>query len=222
MEGYSDAIMLIGLTFSVINIIFIILSSLLIYSLLMITVETKDFENGILRLVGLSKLAYSCMILLQAVSFVLPSIILGFAVSPLCLWALNSFLFSADMGIKHSYFPSGMASLQALGTALVIPLLSSIIPIKRAITRTLAESLNYQRAKTSGVQIDIKDTQYQDVTPMVLGGLLVTIYGITIYYCFPLAFLSGNYNLLLSMLFIILLGMVVGLSLLAFNLQGLL
>ena len=53
---------------------------------------------------------------------------------------------------------------------------------------------------------------------MVLGGLLVTVYGINIYYLFPLSFLSGNYNLLLLMLFIILLGMVVGLSLLAFNL----
>ena len=135
--------MLIGLTFGIINIIFIILSSLLIYSLLMITVETKDFENGILRLVGLSKVAYSSMILLQAMLFVLPSIVLGFALSPVCLWALYSFIFSAEMGITPSYFPSGMASLQAFGTALLIPLLSSIIPINRAVTRTLAESLNY-------------------------------------------------------------------------------
>jgi ABC-type antimicrobial peptide transport system permease subunit len=55
MELLSTATLLLGLVFSIIVILFIVISILLIYSLLMISVETKSFENGVLRLVGLSK-----------------------------------------------------------------------------------------------------------------------------------------------------------------------
>jgi len=46
--------MFIGLIFDVIVILFVIVAILLIYSLLLISVETKTFEIGIMRMVGLS------------------------------------------------------------------------------------------------------------------------------------------------------------------------
>jgi hypothetical protein len=54
MQLLSYATLLLGLVFGIIAILFIVISVLLIYSLLMISVETKTFENGVLRLVGLS------------------------------------------------------------------------------------------------------------------------------------------------------------------------
>ena len=47
--------MFIGLIFDVIVILFVIVAILLIYSLLLISVETKTFEIGIMRMVGLSQ-----------------------------------------------------------------------------------------------------------------------------------------------------------------------
>jgi len=41
MEDYALAVLFIGLVFNIIIILFVIVSILLIYSLLMITVETK-------------------------------------------------------------------------------------------------------------------------------------------------------------------------------------
>ena len=46
--------MFIGLIFDVIIILFVIISILLIYSLLLISVETKTLDIGIMRMVGLS------------------------------------------------------------------------------------------------------------------------------------------------------------------------
>ena len=54
--------MFIGLAFDVIVILFVIVSILLIYSLLLISVETKTFEIGIMRLIGLSKINFVGMI----------------------------------------------------------------------------------------------------------------------------------------------------------------
>ena len=54
MESYSYASMLLGLVFEILLIIFIIVSCLLVYSLLMMSVETKTFDIAVMRLVGLT------------------------------------------------------------------------------------------------------------------------------------------------------------------------
>ena len=54
LEPYSYAVMFIGLIFDVLLIIFVVVAILLVYSLLLISVETKSFEFGVMRLVGLT------------------------------------------------------------------------------------------------------------------------------------------------------------------------
>ena len=50
-------------------------------------------------------------------------------------------------------------------------------------------------------------------------GVIAVAYGMTIYYFLPLAMLSFNFAMILIIFFLILVGMLLGLSLLAFNLQ---
>ena len=64
MELFSTAILFLGLIFDIIIRLFVFLSVLLIYSLLMISVESKTFEFGVMRMVGLSKSGLIYMILL--------------------------------------------------------------------------------------------------------------------------------------------------------------
>ena len=63
MESYSFAVLFIGLIFDILLLIFIAVSCLLIYSLLLISVETKAFETGVMRMVGLTKRGFIGMIL---------------------------------------------------------------------------------------------------------------------------------------------------------------
>jgi hypothetical protein len=53
----------------------------------------------------------------------------------------------------------------------------------------------------------------------IVFGVISVAYGLSIYYFLPLAMLSFNFALILQILFAILVGMLFGLSLLAFNLQ---
>ena len=99
METFSTAILFLGLIFDIIVLLFVILSILLIYSLLMISVETKTFEFGVMRMIGLSKSGIITMILLQSLMFVLPSVVLSFILCFPTLWYLYSILFTADMGV---------------------------------------------------------------------------------------------------------------------------
>ena len=212
--------MFIGLIFDVLMIIFIVVSILLIYSLLLISVETKMFEIGVMRLVGLTKLGFTGMILTQAAMFVLPAVILGFTVSIPLIYFLYSVLFKSSLGYMPSVLPTLGATLRAVFIGLLIPLLSSIVPIRRVLSADLTEALNTERSKSQGVLIEVVDMKAKNVIPYILFGSLAVIFGISIYYGLPLSMLKLNFGLILTIFFIILMSLLFGLVLFSVNLQS--
>lgn len=110
MEIYQYQLMFIGLIFDVIVILFVIVAILLIYSLLLISVETKTFEIGIMRLVGLSKRSFIGMIFTQSYFFVLPAVAFGFALYLPFMMLIYSFLFTEELGFHPDYAPGTHAT----------------------------------------------------------------------------------------------------------------
>lgn len=110
MKLSSAASLLLGLLFGIIVILFVVISILLIYSLLMISVETKTFENGVLRLVGLSKANCISMILIQSFMFVIPSIISAYVCSIPALWFVYRNLFT-DNNVNIAPIPEPGATV---------------------------------------------------------------------------------------------------------------
>ena len=82
------------------------------------------------------------MIMIQSFMFVIPSVMFGFILSFPALGIIDNLVFSDDMGIQKSVLPSNYAVYQALAIGLVIPLLSSIIPIRNALSKNLNDSLD--------------------------------------------------------------------------------
>jgi ABC-type antimicrobial peptide transport system permease subunit len=111
MENYSAAVLFMGLIFDIIILLFIIIAVLLIHSLLMISVETKTFEIGVMRMIGLSKSGIMMMVIIQAFMFVLPSLIIGITLSFPALYVIFTFLFEQNLGLKFEPVPSGSAFL---------------------------------------------------------------------------------------------------------------
>jgi len=62
MQLIYKLILLVNLVFNIILLVFVGISILLIYSLLMVGVETKSFETGIIRIMGVSKNSLASMI----------------------------------------------------------------------------------------------------------------------------------------------------------------
>jgi ABC-type antimicrobial peptide transport system permease subunit len=63
MKDLSTGVLFLGLVFDIIILLFVVISILLIYSLLMISVESKSFEMGVMRMVGLSQKGMITMII---------------------------------------------------------------------------------------------------------------------------------------------------------------
>lgn len=220
MKLSSAASLLLGLLFAIITLLFIVISILLIYSLLMISVETKTFETGVLRMVGLSKGNCISMIIIQSFLFVIPSIICGYFAAIPMLGFIFGKIFKADTGIQISSIPCVSATLQALLLGLIIPVISSVLPIQAVMNKQLNESLNSTRSKTKGVIVDINhENSMSNKLPYLLTGFIGSAYGIMIFFVLPLSVLSFNLGLLFEIFFLILVGMIFGLTLISINLQ---
>jgi FtsH-binding integral membrane protein len=84
----------------------------------------------------------------------------------------------------------------------------------------LGESLNATRSKTKGQLVSVDDGDPMKAKlSLVLFGVIAVVYGCTIYFVLPGTFLTLNLGLMLDLFFLILLGMIFGLTLIAFNLQ---
>ena len=55
IRQYSISVSFLGLVFDLVTLVFAIISILLIYSLLMIMIETRTFEIGVMRMQGFKK-----------------------------------------------------------------------------------------------------------------------------------------------------------------------
>ena len=71
-----------------------------------------------------------------------------------------------------------------MGIGLLIPTLSSIIPIQRALAKTLSESLNTARNTLSGTIVIIEKPGIK-VVPYIIFGLLCVTFGVVIYVILP-------------------------------------
>ena len=182
------------LIFNLVMLLLFSISVLLIYSLLMLSVESKSFEFGVMRMVGLSKDAIIILVILQSFLFVIPSVIAGFMVS---LLSLQGAKYYADQNLQMDFdaIPGTFSIVQALVLSTLIPLISSIMPIRVVLDRNLNDALDIQRSKTQAVFVNMLNSKEADTTPMVLVGLSITFYGVTIYYLLPLALLSMNLTL---------------------------
>lgn len=81
MEVFNYSVLLLGLVFNIIILVFIVISVLLIYSLLMIGVETKTMETGIMRMLGTNKGGLITMVAIQSALFVFPAVGTAFLLS---------------------------------------------------------------------------------------------------------------------------------------------
>lgn len=98
-------------------------------------------------------------------------------------------------------------------------MIASVYPIRSSLSKELGDSLDYQRSKTQAIYIEVlKKEDQQGISYSVIFGVIAVIYGLSIFYYLPISILELNFKLILSIFFFILLGMLLGLTLLASNL----
>jgi hypothetical protein len=101
-------------------------------------------------------------------------------------------------------------------------MISCVIPISTALSKTLGDSLNTERSKISGIITKVENVGEANVGHYLLVGFIAVIYGLSIYYLLPLSLLTANLSLMLAIFFFILLGIILGLTMITYNFQSML
>lgn len=212
----------LGLILSVIVAILLLLSVLLIYSLLIISVETRTFELGVHRMVGITRFGIIQMLLTQACTFSVPAWGLGLVTSSIVTHAvLDSLENSLHVPIDKHLSPSSILIASSLG--LLAPLVASIFPIRAALSKNLHDALDTRQSKTKGVVflIERAESNWFSGAWFVLGSGL-SVFGFFVYYLLPMAFITYKIGLFFNIFFFLLIGMLLGLVLLSLNFEQLL
>ena len=95
----------------------------------MITIETKTFDTGVMRMVGLSSKSFIALIFTQAIMFVLPSIIFALIAVVPSLWLIYDKIEKTKLPWTTALLPGWGPVAQGLAIGILIPTLSAIIPI---------------------------------------------------------------------------------------------
>lgn len=146
--------MVVSMIFRLIKVVLVMICVMIIYTLLLHNVESKYFEIGVIRMLGLEKQSIILMILVQSFLYVVPAVILGFST---CIFILHktSDLLQQEFGIGIQKYPTFSSSVSSLILGTVIPFASSIIPVRAALQMSMNDSLDLHRSKTNAHYINI-------------------------------------------------------------------
>lgn len=205
--------------FASVTVLVAILGVLLIYSLLLNDVEEKTYEYGMLRALGMKQRTLIQLLTTKSLTFAIPGIGLGLFFTfifniPVAQQIADFAVISPDYTLKAAAIWLGFA----IGFAM--PLVANIVPISRALSRTLRDSLDVYHQVISDITVRvIRLSQLGlDVWQTALAILLIVV-GFITYYLIPYSFTFRNFALFLGLLNAILLGMLLGLCILAQMIQ---
>lgn len=222
LRGSRFFALFLGLILNIILCILTGLSILLLYSLLIVNVEVRTFDMGVMRMLGMTKLGVLAHLLAQAFAYALPAYIVGMGVSQGLFFVLARF-FERATAVEVSPWLARDGIILATILAFVIPIVAAVFPVVKAFGQSLVQALSVNQSKTSAVKVSIERSENGAFSwPMIVVGVCLAVFGFLIYYMLPLALISFNLSLLLYIFFGLLIGMIFGLALLALNVQHLL
>jgi hypothetical protein len=149
-------------------------------------------------------------------SYSIPALILGLGAAQAAYIIYKPTLESA-LKVQLTPFLTVWAYVLPAMMATIVPLLSSLIPILRALRVNLNEALSKSRAKTKMVTLTIERSTQGVSSFNAAVGLMLAAFGFGIHYFLPLALLSNNLTLLFNIFLCVLFGMILGLVCIASN-----
>ncbi|EFC47009.1 FtsX domain-containing protein [Naegleria gruberi] len=220
LDGTKFISLFIDQIFIGVVVMLAILGIILIFALLLANVEEKTYEYGMLRALGLRQYSLIQVILAQSMYFAIPAIIiamvLAFLVNILVEYVLQVVISTPSLNLY--FFWAAVVVPIALGFG--IPIIANVIPIRHAMSRTLRDSLDIAHQTFNETTVKMIKLEELGLEPWQTGvSILLVIIGFVVYYMIPYSFIFTDLPLFFFILNAILLGMLVGLCIIAVVLE---
>ena len=137
-----------------------ILSTMLLYSLMLSDVDAKTYEYGMLRALGFKREYLISMITMKSMYFSLPGLFFGVIVAFILNIGIRMviFLYAAN---SSTYDLTEISIVIGVLFGLIMPLISNYFPIQSAMGKNLRSSLDLNRRNKE--EIGIRVEKLEDV-----------------------------------------------------------
>jgi ABC-type antimicrobial peptide transport system permease subunit len=219
LSGINVIALFLSQIFYVTVFVLTLLGSLTIYALILGDVSERTYELSMLRALGFKNAALGSLLVFQTAAFAIPALIIGLIIA-----ALLSVGIAYGVGwfasLNISYWMPISAWAIGISVGVAIPTIATVLPIQNALSTTLRDGLDLSHSAANAVTVQMRRLSDIGVSPLysTLGIVLVLI-GFTTFYLLPLAFIFQDLAWFLGVLTAILMGMLLGLALVAQSLQ---
>ncbi len=132
-----------GFLWVLIVLVFVVVAALGIVNTLTMNVHEQTRELGVLRAIGLKRGQLRKLVLAQAAGLGLVSVLPGIALGIVLAWLMNLATYSFS-GHRIDFILRGGFMAGCAGVALLIALLSALLPARRAARLRIIEALHYE------------------------------------------------------------------------------
>ena len=190
--------------------ILILLSMLLIYSLMISNIDEKTYEFGMLRALGFKSSSLIVLLLTQGLIYAFPAMAFGFLFSFL-VSGMVSFILFDYASETTTYALHYTAIIIGFLLGILMPIISNIFPIFRALAKTLRDSLDLYHRVMNVMAVRIMKLEKLGISvSQFINSLTLIIIGITTYYFAPMAFVRQDVALFLAIMNIVLIFLILG------------
>eukprot|EP00033_Pygsuia_biforma_P001874 GCRY01002095.1.p1 GENE.GCRY01002095.1~~GCRY01002095.1.p1 ORF type:complete len:1063 (-),score=266.81 GCRY01002095.1:1135-4323(-) len=215
VEGTYTIRLFLDQIFNATVVLIAILGCIMVFSLMISDVEQKTYEFGMLRALGMHKLSLVDLLLVQSFAFSAPGILLGLLGAFLACLPIEK-LISDFVEVSPDYTIKSPALWSSILIGTFMPLLTNIVPIRRALSKTLKDALDLYHQAFSETKVFFVRLENLGLSlPLTLASILMVVFGFVVYYMIPYAFVFSNMALFFSIMMGILLAMIFGLVLIS-------
>jgi len=202
--------------------VLVILAVILMYSLLLSSVQAKTFEYGMLRALGLTKELLVLLLSVQSLYFVVPGVLMGFMVSFIVFVPVDFAISQITTAPMSTDFTTD-AWVLGLVLGLAAPFMGILLPVRAALDQSLHAALDvaHNVAFDTVVKFSKLRAQGMSWTEIIIAAILIGL-GMVVYYVIPLSYIYSNDSMFITTFAVVLLTMIMGLALLAQTLDYLL
>ncbi|KAK2952139.1 putative DUF214 family protein [Blattamonas nauphoetae] len=222
LSGYAMWSMLglaINMISSIIVVVLAAISILLIYSLLMISVESRTFEIGILRMVGLNRPGVVGTLTVQAALYTIPGWIIGLILSYVASAVVATVLGDLSTVPLNKVMP-WTALLVSTLIVFIVTLVASFFPIRHALSQNLHDSIDVTHPQQGIMKVSIERAEDMNRNWGMLGsGFILALLGLGVYIVLPQSLISLNITLMAFLFFGLILIVLIGLILIMMNFE---
>ena len=163
-----------------------------------------------LRALGLKSNYVILMVMIESIIFSFPAIFVAIIIAYMLNVLISIIIFNKTV-ITSTYFLQPIGFAYGLVIGIVMPAISNIFPVRRALSKSLRDGLNLIRKTVNDVTVNIAKLNNLGIsfTQLIIALTLISC-GLIAYYFVPLSLYYGNFELLTLELNIIFLAMIIG------------